>query len=1064
MNLHRLLGATALAGFALLPSFALAQAPTDDAGQRPADCIAGDSRAECQAAVDDTSEIITVTGSRIVRAANLDSANPIVSVSLQELTNNGNVSLGDALNTLPALGATYSSANSTRFIGTAGLSLLDLRRLGTTRTLVLQNGRRHITGTPGSFQVDINTIPVDLLDRVDTVTGGTSAVYGSDAIAGVVNFITKRDFEGVRLRGQGGVSDRGDRGAYFLSGTAGKNFADGRGNIAINAEYSFSDVLYNTDRDDLTGAYSGRSQFNAVENTGPNLNSSAGQIRGSESALGNGIPDQAFLFGVRNGNISEGGMFIAGCPTAAATGESAAAFAARRAAACSGIPAPTSANPLAQYGRAFGFLSDGTLQANNCLNDLRFTVASSNCVGGIGSTLRLTGMLQPRIERYGANVLAHFDVSDAFRPFVEAKWIRINSLQEGQPTFYNNSFSINNPYLSTQARNQLTSVLAPGATTFAAQRFNVDFGARGEDHRRDTYRIVGGVEGTFNTDWKYEMAVNYGRVETFYSTAGNVLQAQYSRSINAVRNSAGQIVCAVNADANTANDDAACVPVNLFGNGNVSQAALNYFGYTSTREEWADQLNATAYVSGNLGQLFELPGGPIGFAVGGEYRKERAYAAYDPTTAAGLTFLNAIPAFDPPAFVSKEAFAEVRVPLLSETFIHELSLEGAARYSDYSVGDIGGTWTWNLGGVFAPVRDVRLRAGYGSSVRAPTLGDLFTANVQTFANSFSDPCGRQNINNNPNRERNCTAAGVPLTQTFNGTTEPFTNVPTSGISGFNRGNPALREERSNSFTVGAVFQPRLLPGFSASFDYYNIRINDAINSLAGQTIINQCYDNPSGIDNEFCAVVFRRPDGTFAGQQNVTHAGGVVSLPLDGPSFFSQPFNYAKLEASGIDADIGYNTNLGGETRMTLRALVTYVIKRNNFTDIADPTFRTRQLSQVGDPQWRANVQTNFDFGVFDLNYQLQYVGKQTIGAFETQNAFDGRPAQNPDAFPFVYYPEIFYHNLRIGASVNDRFRLYGGIDNITDTLPPLGQQGTEAGSLWTNTGRYMYVGFEAKF
>ena len=506
------------------------------------------------------------------------------------------------------------------------------------------------------------------------------------------------------------------------------------------------------------------------------------------------------------------------------------------------------------------------------------------------------------------------------------------------------------------------------------------------------------------------------------------------------------------------------MPVNLFGDGAVSQAALNYFGYTSTREEWADQLNATAYVSGNLGQLFELPGGPVGFAVGGEYRKERAYAAYDPTTAAGLTFLNAIPTFDPPSFVSKEAFAEVRVPLLSETFVHELSLEGAARYSDYSVGDIGGTWTWNLGGVFAPVRDLRLRVGYGSSVRAPTLGNLFTANVQTFANGLSDPCGQQNINNNPNRARNCAAAGVPTTQTFNGTTEPFTNVAASGISGFNRGNPTLREERSNSFTAGAVFQPSFIPGFTASVDYYNIRINDAISSLAGQTIINQCYDNPSGIDNEFCAVVFRRPDGTFAGQQNVNHAGGVVSLPLAGPSFFSQPFNYAKLEASGVDLDLGYRTNLSADTRLTVRGLVTYVIKRNNFTDIADPSFRTRQLSQVGDPQWRANIQTNLDFGIFDLNYQLQYVGKQTISSYETQNAFDGRPAQNPDANPFVYYPEIFYHNLRINAAINDRFRLFGGVDNITDTLPPFGQQGTEAGSLWTNTGRFMYVGFEANF
>jgi len=1062
MKSSRFLSATFLASAVFaIPQMAHAQTAPTESSDKDFQSEIDEVRPQAEEAAGGD---VVVTGSRIARPANLDAANPIQSISIQELTNTGNVSLGDALNSLPALGATYSSANSTRFIGTAGLSLLDLRRLGTARTLVLQNGRRHVTGTPGSFEVDINTIPIDLVERVDTVTGGTSAVYGSDAIAGVVNFITKRDFEGVRLRAQGGISDRGDRGAYFISGTAGKNFAEGRGNVAINAEYSFQDVLYHTDRDNQTGAFSGRSQFQLIENTAANSNPSAGLIRPAEPASGNGIPDNAFLRGVRNGNISEGGMFIASCPTAAAAGESPTAFAARRAAACTGIPVPTSSNATAQYGRAFAFQRDGSLAPNNCVTDLRYTVASSNCVGGLGSTLRLTEMLQPRIERFSGNLLAHFDVSEAFSPFVEAKFTRINSLQSGQPTFFNNSFSINNPFLTDQARSQLASVLAPGVSTFTAQRFNVDFGGRGEDHRRDTYRIVGGVQGTFNDTWRYEVAFNYGRTETQYSTNGNVLTAEYNRSINAVRNGAGQIVCAVNADANPANDDARCVPVNLFGDGNVSQAALDYFGYTSTREEWADQINATAYVSGDLGQLFTLPGGPIAFAIGAEYRRERAFATYDDVTASGATFLNAIPTFDPPSFVSKEAFAEVRVPLLSDTFIHELSLEGAARYSDYNVGDIGGVWTWNLGGVFAPVRDVRLRAGYGSSVRAPTLGNLFTANVQTFANSFSDPCGQQNINNNPNRARNCAAAGVPGTQTFNGTTEPFTNVPTSGISGFNRGNPLLREERSNSFTAGAVFQPSMLPGFTASVDYYNIRIKDAISSLTGQTIINQCYDNPSGIDNEFCSVVFRRPDGTFAGQQNVTHAGGVVSLPLAGPSFYSQPFNYAKFEASGIDADLAYNHSLGGDARLSLRAIMTYVIKRNNFTDIADPTFRTRQLSQVGDPQWRANVTANLAVGRFDFNYQLQYVGKQTIATYETQNSFDGRAPQNADSHPMIYYPEIFYHNIRVGTKVNDQFRLYGGVDNVTDTLPPYGQLGTEAGSLWTNTGRFFYMGAEVRF
>ena len=239
---------------------------------------------------------IVVTGSRINRP-NLSSAVPITSVGSQELTDTGDLSIGDQLNELPALRSTFSQSNSTRFIGTAGLNVLDLRGLGTARTLVLVNGRRHVTTSPGDSSVDTNTIPTDLIERVDIVTGGNSAIYGSDAVAGVVNFVLKRDFEGVRLRAQGGISSRGDRGSYFVSATAGQNFADGRGNVAVNLEYTDSDALYYTDRDAHYGAYSGRSQFNVTENTL------------GEPSTGNGIPDQTFLTGVRNITISEGGAY-----------------------------------------------------------------------------------------------------------------------------------------------------------------------------------------------------------------------------------------------------------------------------------------------------------------------------------------------------------------------------------------------------------------------------------------------------------------------------------------------------------------------------------------------------------------------------------------------------------------------------------------------------------------------------------------------------------------------------------------------------------------------------------
>ncbi|MFN7397945.1 MAG: TonB-dependent receptor, partial [Sandaracinobacter sp.] len=417
---------------------------------------------------------------------------------------------------------------------------------------------------------------------------------------------------------------------------------------------------------------------------------------------------------------------------------------------------------------------------------------------------------------------------------------------------------------------------------------NVDLGGRGEEHTRELYRFVAGATGTFNEDWRYEVAFNYGRLNQSYVTAGNVLRAEANRAADAARNAQGQIVCRVNAVTIT---DPNCVPANFFGEGNVSQAARDYFLVESRRDEWAEQINAVAFMSGDLSQLFELPGGPVGFAVGGEWRQERDFSTFDDTTRSGLTFLNALGTFDPPTLRVWELFGEVRVPLLANMpFVEELTLEGSGRYSNYNVGGTGGVFAWNLGGVWAPSRDLRLSAGYARALRAPTQTNLFGALNQTFLNGLVDPCSQNRIRDNPNRVANCAAAGVPTTQTFNGSTEPFTNVPTAGISGFNGSNPNLEEERSTSLTIGAVLQPRAVPGLTFTVDYYNIEIENAILTLGAQTIIDQCYDAPGGIDNQFCRALTRNPNGTFAGQENVNHAGGVVNFPRTGSSFTQGPF------------------------------------------------------------------------------------------------------------------------------------------------------------------------------
>lgn len=1023
------------------------------------------------ASAPEADESIIVTGTRINRP-NITSAVPITSLSAIELTGTtGNVSLGDTLNELPQVRATFTQANSQRNIGTAGISAVDLRGQGTARTLVLVDGRRLITATPGINRPDINDVPTDLLDRLDIVTGGNSAIYGSDAVAGVVNFVLKQNFEGFAGRAQGGVSSRGDRGTYLGNLTAGHNFGEGRGNIAASFEFSHENTLTNLERDDQTGALSGRSQFNAVQNVGANLNPAAGPLHGIEPSTGDGISDTAFLRNVFNNSISEGGLYTAACPVAAGTGETPAAFAARRLVTCSGIANFGSANPLSQFGNTFVFNSDGSLIKNPCTTDLR-GFGSANCVGGLGSSLRRTGFLVPGLERKVFNLIAHYEISPAFVPYIAGRFARVDANQEGQPTFFNNTFSINNPFLTPQARALLVSTLAPGQTNFTAQRFDIDFGGRGELHRRDDYQALAGVRGTFNGDWKYDVSVNYQHLYTFYRTNGNILRAQYGNSINAVRNAAGQIVCAINAVTVT---DPACVPVNLFGDTAPSQAALNYFGYVSSRTQKANLIDATAYVAGDSSKFFNLPGGPVAFVLGGEYRRETAFAAYDPVTSdpRGLTFLNVIPDFRPPAQIVKEGFVELSVPLLKDIrFIHELSLDASGRVSNYNIGNTGPVYTYNVNGVYSPVRDIRFRAGYARAVRAPTQSDLYGAQSQTFLNGLADPCGQQNINNNPNRVANCAAAGVPTTQTFTvgglTSTEPFSNRAASGISGFNGGNPKLNAEKSDSVTIGAVVQPHFVPGLSLSVDYYHIQIKNVINSLLPQTIINQCYDASGGINNPFCAVVFRNPNGTFKGQTDVSHAGSTVSFATTGPSFLSVPFNYARQVTSGLDIDLGYRFNVGDGYGLNLRAIATHTFVKNNFTDITTPNFALRQLSTLGDPAWQGQVSANLTKGIVNIGYRGRVIGRTVVtatGLYETQNPFQGRPPLNPDAFPFVYYPTLTYHDFRIDLTVpRSPMHLYLGVDNAFDQLPPYDLQGTENGDPYNPVGRSMYVGVTVKF
>jgi outer membrane receptor protein involved in Fe transport len=1007
---------------------------------------------------------IVVTGSRI-RRPNLESTVPITSVGPQELLSRGDVSLGDALNELPSLRATYSQANSTRFIGTAGLNLLDLRGLGTSRTLVLVNGRRHVTVSPGSYEVDVNTIPTDLLERVDVVTGGNSAIYGSDAVAGVVNFILKKDFEGIELRGQGGVTSYGDRGSYFASLLAGKNFFDGRFNVTFAGEYARTNPVFFSDRPyvaDVPG-------FITTENTAtPNRNF-------------NGIPNTGFVpGGIRFGNISLGGYLLQPCPASQFK-------AGVRTALCTGQTTPTGGFIPIRY----AFLPNGELVQDIPTADNR--AIGGGVLGGLSATGVEGAMLLPGLERYTANVLMSAELSPAFKPFLEAKYVHVNAQQTStQPTFIASTLSpffyLDNPFLSPQAVTLLNQLIPNGqrdpdhdnSKYFQIQRFNNDFGTRSENHKRDTYRIVFGVGGDLSSkgNLRYEVSFNYGRTETFYRAGGNVDLAKYDFAVDAIRDGNGNIVC-----RDPAARAAGCAPLNVFGNGAPSRAALDYILVPSERNEWAEQKDATAFISADSTGFFELPGGPVGIALGVEYREEDAYSAYDEYTAQGNTFLNGGDPFDPPKLKVKEAFGELRIPLLKETpFFQELSIEAAARVSDYG-GKTGAVWAYNAGVTWAPVRDLRFRASYARSVRAPTLGDLYATSSVNFANGLTDPCDQpggtnssNNITTNPNRAKNCLAAGVPTTITYtdsagNSISRPWSNVPGSGVQFVDSGNPNLVPEIGKSLTIGGVFQPRFIPGFSLSIDYYRIKVNQVISGLTGQAIVDRCYDDPTGINNPFCDAVFRRTSAdplanlTFNGQSSrrLENRSDVV-LPVVGPAFLNAPFNFAQLRSEGIDFDAAYRTRLSDGVVLNMRSIVTYLLDRESFSYLTQPDRSDRLHGTFGYPRWAGSLNLNLDFGMFDISYNPRYVGRQTILAYETQFTHQGRGPTNPDARPFKYYPDVIYHNFRLNFEPAKSFNFYMGVDNVLNRRPPYDLTGTEGGSTYSPTGRMFYAGATARF
>nr|WP_295371388.1 TonB-dependent receptor [uncultured Sphingosinicella sp.] len=1104
-----MLGSSALrsavfTGFAAaLSTSAFAQSTTTTAttDQDPPETL--QSEAEVESGQDATSgaqgesaegQAITVTGSRI-RRPNLESSIPITSLGGEEFFQQGSTNIGETLNELPQLRSTFAQSNPGLGIGVAGLNLLDLRGLGTQRTLVLVNGRRHVPADIQNNAVspDVNTIPNDLVERVDVVTGANSAIYGSDAIAGVVNFILRRNFEGLQIRGNAGISEEGYGANQYVSAMYGMNFADDRGNVTVHGEYARQERVFTDDVSFLR-----QNNGFAVVDVDP-----AGLPQGSD-----GIPDRVFVRDIRSRSINRFGLIpITQTPTSpncgtAVTGSGAAGVPFN----CILVFTPET-NLQAGTGTAFGSGQIGT------------------AAGGNLQTGRERGLFSvlPGYERYNANLLGHFTFTEALEAFVEAKYSRVNVQGSNFGPFGIQGLvgqfdvrqrpRLDNPFLSPANRATIANailasncvpslnaacpattnigtaaapVIIPGNLTptqraqiaagtfrFPIARNILDTGARDEIFARDTYRIVGGLRGTFNEDWNYELSANYGKTKESLRATGFVDVQRFSLSIDAGRNpTTGAIECrakfdpaaaiaAPNTPANQARlaaDIAACVPYNPFGADptGTNLAAGQYFLANPRVDGSIDQLIFSGFVSGDSSQLFELPGGPIRFALGGEYRRQEAFYEQDEFSASGTTNFLSLGTFDPPAFEVKEAFAELQLPILRDVpFFHDLTVSGAGRVADYK-GATGTVFAYNGGVEWAPVRDLRFRANYGRAIRAPNQTETFGELIPNFAPGFQDPCASNNIGSGTQfRGANCAAdLGALLGNIRN----QVISLPVlSGV------NPNLQEETSDSLTIGAVIQPSFIPGFSLSVDYYDIKVKNVISSASAQQIVNGCYDQPS-LDNQFCAL-FERFQGPGTGPFS-EQPGEVL-----GNTTIQAPLNFARRVRRGIDFEAAYRTTLMEDLRFDSRIIYTHQLKNSNFQNPTLPNFENRLLSELGDPQDEFRLDVDLTSGPFTFGYELRYISSQFVNAFEDFNALQDRPPQDADYADIQKYPAVFYHDVRFdwkikngGENAQD-LNFFFGIDNVFDREPPLGLTGTGAGSaIYSIRGRNFYAGFRARF
>ena len=939
---------------------------------------------------------IVVTGSRIAVRQDFEAASPVVTVGRELFEQNNATTVEAVLNTLPQFVPSVTSTSNNPSNG--GQANVELRGLGTTRTLVLMDGKRIVPANPSGV-VDLNIIPAALVENVEILTGGASAAYGSDAVAGVVNFRMNTRMEGVSVDMNWGETSESDGTEYGVSIAGGTSFGDGRGHIMGAVGYS--------DRD---GVLQGDRKFSEV---------ALGCDADSCSPLGSGT--------FRQGRYTAASTNL---PTADA------------------MDAVFGAGNVSR-GASLGFNPDGSL----------FSVAPVfNFTGDTNEPLQPVNpasytynyappnYLQLPLERKNAFFRASIEATDSAELYVQGLWADYSASQQLASTPATSIYiPVTNPYIPAD----LASILAsrPDPTQpFVFSKRMIESGPRISENNYRTWQIITGLQGDglFNGNWNYDVYASFGEVDYKENQFGNVSRSRFEELSFAA--DAGASICGGGG-------------MNPFGIESISPECADYFTLSAQNRTKVQMKILEGTISG---PVYELPAGDLNMAFGAMYKEdEYTYVADDtlrgrstnPVTGASRSDITGFNASDNLNGVtnSTELYVEALVPLLSDVVgARTLDLGLGYRFADYNTA--GGVNSYKAELTWAPVDAVRVRGSYQRAVRAPTIGALFQPQVLNFPSvaGVGDPCS----NDNPRSTTDPDAASVRdlcVQQGIPAASLPFYNYANSQVEGLAGGNPDLQEETADTYTVGVVFQPQfdgLFSNFSASVDYYNIKIEDAVGAISASTFIQRCFDgeyNPTYSNNNFYCQLFERK------------STGEITNALEANS------NIGGIETTGIDVQIDWAFDVG-PGMLSFNWIASY-LDSYKVQSLPGEAFE-EIVGSAGDtigsafPEWKWTFNVGYNWGGLGVNARWRYVDGMVDGFYD-------------DAATVGLYklPSVDYFDLTASYSFEDGFAkgltLRAGVTNLTDEDPiiyPSYQQSNTDPSTYDVLGRRYFLGLNYRF